>query len=101
VSAKEIMRARIDADLARQRLSTTLGELQARLKPGNLASNAWEGVKDKSGELADDAVEAVRARPVASGAALGAVLLFLARSPIKSAASRLFGGGSNESRQSD
>ena len=34
-------------------------------------------MKDKSGELADDAVEAVKARPVVSGAALGAVLLFL------------------------
>jgi hypothetical protein len=91
MSAGEIVRARTEAGLARQRLSRTLGELQARLSPGTLASNAWEGMTDKSGELADDAVEAVKARPVVSGAALGAVLLFLARSPIKSAASRLFG----------
>ena len=91
MSAAEIVRARKEADLARQRLTATVGELQHRLSPGTLAGNAWEGVKDKSGELADDAVEAVRARPVAAGAALGAVLLFLARSPIKSAASRLFG----------
>jgi hypothetical protein len=88
----------MEAELARQRLSTTLGELQARLRPGTLASNAWEGVKDKRGELADDAVEAVKARPVATGAALGAVLLFLARSPIRSAASRLFG---SEPKQTD
>ena len=91
MSAAEIVRARKEAELARQRLTATVGELQHRLSPGTLAGNAWEGVKDKSGELADDAVEAVRARPVAAGAALGAVLLFLARSPIKSAASRLFG----------
>jgi hypothetical protein len=92
MSATEIIRARTEAELARQRLAHTLGELQTRLRPGNLANNAWEGVKDKSGELADDAVEAVKARPVAAGALLGACLLFLARSPIKSAAARLFAG---------
>ena len=92
MSAQEIMKAKTDAELARQRLSSTLGELQTRLSPGTLASNAWEGVKDKSGEIADEAVEAVKSRPVVSGAALGAFLLFLARSPIKSAANRLFGG---------
>ena len=91
MSASDIVRAQKQAELARQRLSATVGEIQRRLSTGTLAGNAWEGVKDKSGELADDAVEAVRARPVAVGAALGAVLLFLARSPIKSAASRLFG----------
>jgi hypothetical protein len=98
MSASEIIRARSEAELARRRLSTTLGDLQTRLSPGTLASNAWEGVKDKSGELAEDAVEAVKSRPVASGAVIGAVLLFLARSPIKSAASRLFG---SEHKQTD
>jgi hypothetical protein len=100
VSAAEIIKARTEAELARRRLSATAGELQRRLSPGTLAGNAWEGVKDRSGELADDAVEAVKARPIAAGAALGAVLLFLARSPIKSAASRLF-GGENEQKQTD
>jgi hypothetical protein len=95
----EIPQARRDAELARARLSTTLGELQTRLKPQTLASNAWDGVKDKGGELADDAVEAVKARPVAAGAAVGAVLLFLARSPIKSAAMRLFGSGDDKERE--
>ena len=95
MSVAEITRARTEAELARQRLSHTLGELQTRLKPGTLANNAWEGVKDKSGEIADDAVEAVKARPVAAGAVVGAVLLYLARSPIKSAATRLFGSDDN------
>ena len=99
MSAAEIVRARQEAELARQRLTATVGELQHRLSPGTLAGNAWEGVKDRSGELADDAVEAVRARPVAAGAALGALLLFLARSPIKTAASRLFGGDGEQQRE--
>jgi hypothetical protein len=93
MSATQIIRAKAEAELARQRLTTTIGDVQTRLSPGTLANNAWEGVKDKSGEIADDAVEAVKARPVASGAVLGAVLLYMARSPIKSAAARLFGSG--------
>jgi hypothetical protein len=96
MSAAEIARAKSEAEAARARLSATLGELQRRLKPHTLANNAWEDIKDKGGALADDAVEAVKARPVAAGAAVGAVLLFLARSPIKSAAIRLFGGGDQQ-----
>jgi hypothetical protein len=96
MSANEIARAKTEAEMARRRLTGTLAEIQTRLKPGTLANNAWEGVKDRSGELADDAVEAVKARPVAAGAMLGAFLLFLARSPIKNAASRLLGDGDGE-----
>ena len=96
MSAAEITRARTEAELARQRLSHTLGELQTRLKPGTLANNAWEGVKDKSGELADDAVQAVKSRPVAVSAVLAAVTLFLARAPIKSAVSSLFSSDDEE-----
>ncbi|HEY0113737.1 MAG TPA: DUF3618 domain-containing protein [Allosphingosinicella sp.] len=79
-----------EAERARRRLIVTAGELQERLKPGTIASNAWSGVKDRSGEFADDAVEAVKARPVAVSAALTAFTLFLARGPIKSALNGLF-----------
>lgn len=78
------------AEAARQHLIATATELQERLRPATIASQAWEGVKDKSGELADDAVEAVRARPVAAASVLAAFTLFLARQPIKSAVSKLF-----------
>ena len=88
----ELVQARREAEAARARLAATVAELQQKLKPGNLASNAWEGVKDKSGELADDAVQAVKGRPVAVSAALAAFTLFLARAPIKSAVSRLISG---------
>lgn len=90
MSAKQIYDARRQAEAARQRLMTTAGDLQERLRPGTIASHAWEGVKDKSGELADDAVEAVKARPAAAASALAAFTLFLARRPIRSAVSRLF-----------
>jgi hypothetical protein len=96
VSASEIVRAKRETEVARRRLIETASELQERLRPGTIASNAWEGVKDKGGELADGAAEAVRARPVAVGSALAAFTLFLARRPIKSAVSRLFSGEADD-----
>lgn len=94
--AAELTRARTEADLARRRLTATLGELRYRLKPGTLASDAWDGVKEKSADLAEDAVQAVKNRPKAASLALAAITLFLAREPIKSAASRLFSGDEAE-----
>jgi hypothetical protein len=85
MSAPEILNAKRQAMLARRQLAATVGELQYRLKPATLASNAWEGVTDKAGAMADDAVEAVKARPVAVSAAVGAFTLFLARHPLRSA----------------
>ena len=92
MSADDIRLARQEAERARRSLAATAAELQQRLKPGTLASNAWAGVKDKSGDLAEDAVEAVKARPVIVSAALAAFTLFLARAPIKSAVAGLLAG---------
>ena len=90
--AETLRRAKQEAEQARRRLAATAAELQQRLKPATLAGNAWAGVKDKSVELADDAVEAVKARPVAVSAALAAFTLFLARRPLKAGISNLFSG---------
>lgn len=97
--ALAIRDARRRTDEARGRLIGTAGELQQRLKPKNLASNAWEGVKDKGGTLADDAMQAVKGRPVAVSAVLAAFTLFLARAPIKSAVSRLFSNSPDDKEQ--
>ncbi|HYI39467.1 MAG TPA: DUF3618 domain-containing protein [Allosphingosinicella sp.] len=96
MSAGELTMAKQQAERARRRLASTAAELQQRLKPGTIASNAWAGVKDKSGEIADDAVEAVRARPVPVAAALTMFTLFLARAPIKSAVSWFFSNREDE-----
>lgn len=96
MSADEIRLARQEAERSRRRLAATAAELQERLKPGTLASQAWAGVKDKSGDLAEDAVEAVKARPVVVSAALAAFTLFLARSPIKAAVGRLIEGDAED-----
>ena len=90
MSLERVEQAKRDAMLARQRLDSTLGAFQLRMKPGNLAGEAWDGVKDKSADLADGALSAVRKRPAAVSMAVGALALFLAREPIKRAAVRLF-----------
>jgi hypothetical protein len=101
MSVDDLRLARQEAERARRRLAATAAELQQRLRPGTLASHAWAGVKDKSGDLAEDAVEAVKARPVAVSAALAAFTLFLARAPIKTAVGRLIDGERNEEKAKD
>ena len=86
----EVERAKREAVLARRRFDGTLIEVQERMKPANLAGEAWDGVKDKSADLTDAALGAVRKRPVAVSMALGAFALFLAREPIKRTVTRLF-----------
>ena len=89
----ELERARYEAEQAKKKFASTLGGLQYRLKPATLANNAWEGVRDKSSIMADDAKQAVngiadeaitvvKERPgIASGVA-AAQFIFLAREPL-------------------
>lgn len=80
-----LAQAKYEAEQARKRLAATTGTLQHRLHPSTLASNAWDGVREKSGELAEDAIHAVADRPVKVSGIVAAVALFLAREPILSA----------------
>jgi hypothetical protein len=95
-SLEAIEQAKRDAVAARGRLDSALGALQHRLQPANLAGEAWDGVKDKSADLADGALAAVRKRPAAVSMAIGAVALFLAREPLKRAVTRLVSGDEAE-----
>ena len=95
-SLEAIEQAKRDAVAARGRLDSVLGALQLRLRPANLAGEAWDGVKDKSADLADGALAAVRKRPAAVSMAVGAVALFLAREPLKRAVTRLVSGDEAE-----
>ena len=84
----EVTAARFEADRARSQLMSTAHRLQARISPGTLASNAWEGAKDKGADLAENAVDAVRARPLAATGVVAALALFLAREPLKDLAGK-------------
>ena len=86
----KVSAARIEVARTRAAFIDTARELQARLQPKTLANEAWEKAKIKGADLAEDAVDAVKKRPVATGGVLAAVTMFLAREPIKDAVSNLY-----------
>ena len=90
--APEVLAARADAEQAQARLVATLHELQQRIAPRTLARDAWDGAKNKGADLAEDAVDAVRRRPVAAGGIVAALALFLAREPLMDLAGKAVGG---------
>lgn len=81
---------------ARQRFDGTLAAAQARLRPVSLAEEAWDGVKGKGAEIAEGALDSVKRRPATVSVALGALALFLAREPLKRAATRLISGSDED-----
>ena len=88
----EIVAAKFEAERARSRLMDSAQRLQTRLSPGNLASNAWQGAKEKGADIAENAVDAVRKRPIAATSVVAAITLFLAREPLMDLAGKLTDG---------
>ena len=88
----EILAARAEAERRRTRLMATAEQLQDRLSPKRLTRDAWEGAKDKGADLAENAVDAVRSRPIAAGGTVAALALFLAREPLMELAGKLANG---------
>ena len=86
----KIAAARIEVAKTRATLLETLRELQQRLQPKTLVSEAWEKAKDKGADLAEDAVDAVAKRPVAVGGVVAALAMFLAREPLKKATVKFY-----------
>jgi ElaB/YqjD/DUF883 family membrane-anchored ribosome-binding protein len=74
--------ARARADQARERISTTLAELQTRLSPSTIAHNAWEGAVDRGSDIAGDAADFVRQRPGPTAAVAGTIVAFLLGRPL-------------------
>lgn len=95
----EITAARMEAERRRARLLGTAHELQDRLSPKTLAKDAWQGAKEKGADLAEDAVDAVRARPLAATGVVAAITMFLAREPLIDLAGRLVDGAKGKSRK--
>ena len=95
----EIAAARIDAERRRARVMATAHELQERLSPKVLARDAWQGAKDKGADLAENAVDAVKSRPLTTGGVIAAITMFLAREPLKDLAGSVI-NGSKEKRKS-
>ena len=88
----EITAARARVESSHARVMASAQQLQDRLSPKTLAKGAWQGAKEKSADLAEDAVDAIRARPLAATGVVAAVTMFLAREPLMDLASKLFDG---------
>lgn len=86
----ELERAQMEVQRAKKRLASTMGSLQYRLKPATLMNNAWEGVREKGGVIADDALAGVKDRPKAVSGVLAAIFIFLARHPLLRLLTSLF-----------
>jgi hypothetical protein len=95
-NAPEIAAARLEVERSRARVMATAQELQDRLKPKTLARGAWEGAKVKGADLAEDAVDAVKARPFAATGVVAAIAMFLAREPLIELAGKLVDGASEK-----
>ena len=92
MNPQTLKQAQREVAQARQQLASTMGTLQYKLKPGNLMNDAWDGVREKSGELADGAVQAVKDRPLATSGIVAGIALFLAREPLWRAVSSALWG---------
>lgn len=88
----QVAAARIEVERARARLIGTASELQERLRPKTLAREAWEGAKTKGADLAEEAVDAVKARPFIATGIAAAIALFLAREPLIDMATKVASG---------
>lgn len=88
--APKVAAARIEVARTRAALIETARDLQARLQPKTLAGEAWEKAKVKGADLAEDAVDAVKKRPVAVGGVIAALAMFLAREPLKKATVKFY-----------
>jgi hypothetical protein len=95
----EVAEAKARADRAREQMMRSFhaltdageGRLQ-QLTPSHLMRDAWESAKDKGADLAEDAVDAVRARPLTTTGVVAAIALFLAREPLMELAGKVAGG---------
>jgi len=92
----EIAAARNEVERSRARVMATAHELQERLSPKTLAKGAWQGAKEKGADLAEDAVDAVKARPIAAGGIVAAIAMFLAREPLMDLANKVADGVGNK-----
>lgn len=95
----EVAAARLAVEQRRARIMATAHELQDRLSPKTLARNTWQGAKEKGADLAEDAVDVVRSRPLAAGGIVAAITMFLAREPLMDLAGKLVDGAKEKSRK--
>ena len=97
MSDEQVKAAELEVDRTRGRLTASLQELSRQFAPHRLMEEVWEKAKDKGADLAENAVDAVRARPLAATGIVAAITMFLAREPLFDLAGKLVGGTKGKS----
>lgn len=90
--AERIAEAEAEVERAKQAVVGTVREITQQFEPHRLIREMWEDAKDKGAGLAEEAVDAIRARPLASTGVVAAIAMFLAREPLIDLAGKLTGG---------
>ena len=85
-----LVEAESEVARSREQVVETLHELADLLAPKKIAKNVWESAKVKGADMAEDAVDAVKRRPVAATGLVAAITMFLAREPIKNGIVNLY-----------
>jgi len=96
MSDEGVKAAEQEVDRTRARLTASLQELSRQFAPHRLLEEVWEKAKDKGADIAEDAVDAVRARPYAATGVVAAIAMFIAREPLMDLAGKLLNGVSNK-----
>ena len=96
MSDEGVRAAEQEVDRTRARLTASLQELSRQFAPHRLMEEVWEKAKDKGADIAEDAVDAVRARPYAATGVVAAIAMFIAREPLMDLAGKLMNGVSNK-----
>lgn len=99
MSDEQVKAAEFRVDRARAKMIGTLHELSQQVQPHRLMEEAWEKAKDKGADLAENAVDAVRARPLAATGVVAAITMFLAREPLMDLAGKLVDGAKSKTKK--
>lgn len=92
--------AESEVERTRDRLVDTVSDFAEMLEPKRIISDVWENAKDKGADLAENAVDAVKKRPLVFGGIVAALTAFLAREPIKDAAASAYGAMTSSKKKS-
>lgn len=99
MSDDRVKAAEFEVDRSRAALIATLREVSQQFEPHRLMQEAWDKAKDKGADLAEDAVNAVSKRPIATGAVVAGIVAFIAREPLMDLAKKLADGAKGKSRR--
>lgn len=92
MTGEQVRAAQFEVDRARAKLLATVNEVSRQFEPHRLVQEVWDKAKDKGADLAEEAVDAVSRRPIATGAVVAGVVAFLARDSLANLAGKMASG---------